>query len=495
MDSKKPFYKSIPFWIVALFLLYSALGFFTVPYLIKQELIKLSEKQLNSDLQVEKISFNPFTISAEIKQLKLTDKDKTLWFSADTIYANINLWKTIFGNTSIAKVAVNNPYYHVVMYNNMGNSALKYPKITQTEEKKDESALLIDINSIEINQGALNYDDEAGSKHLSLKLKQIVFEHQGFTTKDVDTHFKLTFVTEDNSATKLDGIFNYPQLKLDAKWNLNNWTTANVFNFVSDEKDEFLGLKNKSGQINADGTIKFLGSKQKMPDIFVSQLNLTDFSTSTVAETEPQIALPDLSLKNIALDLNQEKINIESVMANNYAIGISITPDNNLIWSFLDSENTTQIDKQSESKDTSSWQYQLHQVSLNNGKLALNKQNKKQTTQNNIAINSLTINNFSNTQGQKFQLNSELVPDSEGMISIDSEILSEPLEITAKIKANSTNIAKATAWLPQGLNLTLEKGLLSLEQDFSLKGTQITDLQYYGIIPVDFNPALEEKDF
>ena len=474
MDSKKPIYKSTPFWIVALFLLYSALGFFTVPYLIKKELRKLSENQLNSSLSVENISFNPFTISAEISKLKLTDKDKTTWFRADTIYANINLWKTLFSNTSIAKVFVNNPYFHVVMSNNKGNPSLKYPRISPSKENEVTSTLLLDINSIEINQGAIDYDDDSGIKHLSLKLKEIVFDHQGFTTKDEDTHFNLKFVTEDNSTTEIDGQFNFPQVKLNGKWNLSNWTTATIFNIISDEKNEFLGFKNQSGIINASGTVNYFGSQQKLPTLNVNTLSLQDFTTLQSNETEPQLSLQDLSLKNISVDLNQENIVIDSVEGNDFDISMTITDENELLWHYLESQATIDNTELETNKEIPSWHYQLNTINLNNTLLNLNKQHKKETTTNALAFNSMLIKNLSNTDGQKFQLKTTLTPDEEGTIEVETEILTSPLEVTANIKAQDTNIAKASAWFPHGFNLTLESGLLSLEQKFSLINKQIT---------------------
>ena len=94
MDSKKPFFKSIPFWIVVLILLYSALGFFAIPYYIEKQSKKIAEFTLNSTLNVDHISFNPYTFSSTFSTIKLTDTDSsTLWFSADELAVNINLWR------------------------------------------------------------------------------------------------------------------------------------------------------------------------------------------------------------------------------------------------------------------------------------------------------------------------------------------------------------------------------------------------------------------
>ncbi len=470
MDSKKPFYKSKLFWVVALFLLYSALGFFTVPYLIKKELKELSEKQLNSTLKVEKISFNPFTISAEIKQLSLTDKDTTTWFKADTIFANINLWKTLFSNTSLAKISLENPYFHIVSAQN----TLKYPKLTARAENSESSTLLLDINSIEINQGAIDYDDQAGSKHLSIKLKEIAFSHQGFTTKDIDTQFKLKFITENNSETQLEGQFNFPQLKLVGNWQLKNFQTSDIFNFISDTNGEFLGLQNQTGQVNAQGKLKFLGTQQKLPTLSISTLNLNNFHANTARENEPEITLANLVLQQMAVDLNQQTLSIEQIQLNNTAINISINPQNRLIWHYLTDSQDSITDTSTEQQDNNPWNYKIDKIQLDSTTLQLNKQNKNQTTANKIVFNGLEILNLSSQATQKFQINSNLVTDDEGQIELHSEILATPLTITANIKAQDSNIAKASAWFPKDLLLKLEKGTLSLEQDFTLANKQIT---------------------
>ena len=186
MDSKKPLYKSINLWVMVLFLLYSALGFFTVPYFIKKELVKISNNELNSQLSIDKISFNPFTISSKLTAVKLTDNDSTLWFSSDEIYLDIHLWKTLFKHLSIGNISIDTPYVNITTDK---DNTLKYPQLNTSESNDENFKLLLDIDLIEIKKGNINYLSASENKEININLQQITFLHQKFTTQDIATEF------------------------------------------------------------------------------------------------------------------------------------------------------------------------------------------------------------------------------------------------------------------------------------------------------------------
>jgi hypothetical protein len=460
---------------MVLFLLYSALGFFTVPYFIEKELVKIANNDLNSQFSVEEITFNPFTISSSLTAVKLIDNDSTLWFSSDQIQLDIHLWKTLFKHLSIANVSIDKPYANLIADK---DNNLKYPQLNPSQSNDEDIKLLLDIDLIEINKGNINYLSSFGNKEVNINLQQIAFHHQQFTTQDKSTTFELSFVTNNNEETQLTGQFNFAQLKLDLNWKLNNWLSATIFELLSDENNQILGLNNHTGTINADGTLSINNLQTTLPQIHINQLQISQLSTEHTNNSQPQINIPELTINDIDIDLNKQLININSINSSDTELSLEIDENYALIWPELNQQNMQQ---DSNSNENSNWLYQLNQVNLSNTLVKLNKHNKGQNHLNNIYLSDITVNNISSKKQQSTDIKITLNVDKQGQVEIAAQVILQPFELNTDIKVSDINIAEFKTWLPTNLNLSIEQGLLSLQQKVSLKGAQYTSTGRLGL--------------
>ncbi|VAW42391.1 hypothetical protein MNBD_GAMMA01-821, partial [hydrothermal vent metagenome] len=462
MDSKKPIYKSIPFWALVLLTLYSTLGFFAVPYFIKKELTAIINHDLNSQLSVDKISFNPFTITTNISGIKITDMDSTTWFSADKIHTNLHLWVSLFNRVALAKVQLYNPYYNLVTEKINDSVALKYPHIISNNTANDTDFLL-DIDVIDIFAGSVDYNDQSAAKHFNLNIKKIIFNHQAFTTTDKDTKFNLSFITANNDETKLAGTFNFAKQSIDANWELNNWSTATVFNLIGDEQNSVAGIKNKSGSINANGTIQFSNINNTLPDLTINSLLLSDFQNNTESPEQLAVSIDKLQINNALFNLDTRDISIESVDAKDPEISISINADNQLIW-----DNGSSTVEQPATPEQI-WNYQINIITASNSLLHINKLKNNSSTTNELNFTSINISNLGSKDQQKSDLELSIVADTKGQITIQSQLSTKPFELISDISFNDLNLAKWQAWIPAEVQLSMDAGWLSLQQKLILK--------------------------
>jgi hypothetical protein len=63
--------KKIFYIIAGIFLTYTFLGFLVLPYIIKSQAINYVQENLNKELDIEKISFNPFLFNIDIYNISL----------------------------------------------------------------------------------------------------------------------------------------------------------------------------------------------------------------------------------------------------------------------------------------------------------------------------------------------------------------------------------------------------------------------------------------
>jgi len=462
MDSKKPLYKYKTLWVLSLFLLYSALGFFAVPYFIKKQATKYFSNELNSQIEIGKVKFNPFSISTDLESIKVTDVDSTLWLKAENIHVNVNLWNTLINHLSFDKVHLNNPHYYLYMDDSVA-SRIKYPKLKPTQNNETNDDILLDIDLININKGAINFNSQSTKKQVNLNLREILFHHDSFTTLDNNNLFSLSFITVKDEKANIDGRFNLIQSSYEIKWSIDSFQTATLFHIIGDDNDSLNGFTNQSGVINANGTVKSL-EKNELPEIKISNININDFSNKTINDDQLMLSLPNLSTNNIDIDLNNENITIEKVNLEKSNIAIS-----------FDESFAPIIDKNEEEmtgEQNTQWNYSINSISANNTLLTINKYQNNNASSNNIDIESLNIENLSSLENQTTDIAFNSIIDTQGTVNIVSKMKQNPFELDNTIKFKELNINKWQAWVPKDILIEISSGLLTLEQELTYKNNE-----------------------
>src|SRR5690606_29662704 len=77
--------------LAALYLLYTLLGFFLVSPLLKQQLTNTLQETTGREVRLERVLFNPLTLSLTLDDFGLLDKDGTDFIAFDRFYANFQL--------------------------------------------------------------------------------------------------------------------------------------------------------------------------------------------------------------------------------------------------------------------------------------------------------------------------------------------------------------------------------------------------------------------
>src|SRR5512139_968728 len=75
--------------------LYTAAGFFLVPYVIKQQTIKYVTQTLNRQLLVEQVAVNPYTFTLTMRNLDLKEQDTTPILGFTELFINFELFSSL----------------------------------------------------------------------------------------------------------------------------------------------------------------------------------------------------------------------------------------------------------------------------------------------------------------------------------------------------------------------------------------------------------------
>lgn len=152
-----------PWAIVAgLVAAYSAIGFWLVPTVVKQQLPKLGESMLARQASVDEVSFNPYTLQLEMHGLRLAETDGTPLFAIGELAVELQ-WRTLVRRAwSFAEIRITEPGVHLkIAPDGKFNLAALAESFKSEPEESDLPRLIVERFLLERGQMEM-LDQQAG---------------------------------------------------------------------------------------------------------------------------------------------------------------------------------------------------------------------------------------------------------------------------------------------------------------------------------------------
>ena len=168
------------FWVAALVLVYTLLGFFAAPRLIKASVIGLFQNDIGRLAHIEKVEVNPFVLSLRVSGFELFDTDKVRLASFDEFFVNFQLSSLFHWAWTFRDVQLTAPYFYFERYET-GESRLDqfltdFAKSQQSEANHenarpgDGGAPRLLIQNLELHDGHVDAKDNVPGKPFETRL-------------------------------------------------------------------------------------------------------------------------------------------------------------------------------------------------------------------------------------------------------------------------------------------------------------------------------------
>jgi len=152
--------------VVGFIALFSIIGFFVVPPVMKSVLIKKLSENLNREVSIKQIKVNPYVLSVSVKGIAIKDRGKAEPFvSLDELFIKTSIASVFKRAIIIKELRMAGPYVRIIRnndesYNFSDLIAPKEgekgaPKKPPTEKKA--KPLLFSVNNIVISAGSIDF--------------------------------------------------------------------------------------------------------------------------------------------------------------------------------------------------------------------------------------------------------------------------------------------------------------------------------------------------
>jgi hypothetical protein len=316
-----------------LFLVYTLAGFLLAPYLIRQNVPKIAEAQLNRVARIGKVRVNPFLFTLEVNKLRLNELDGTPIASFDRLFVDFETtslfrWAWTFRAVTVEKPKLN------IQFNRDGtlNLAQLIPSPEQTETASREAAAgpppRMVFPNIKIVAGEIDITDRRQSIPAVVRIQPLNMELTEISTlQDRKGPYSLAAATLDGEAFHWTGQIALHPFKSSGRFRFDNIKLGTLWEFIRDR----VNLEEPNGLLHFESayTLDLSGSKPKMT-LDGLGLRVNDMSLSLRGMPDPFCNLILAELQAGKFDLDTRKLTIGGLHFGNGRVNLAVDQTGNL---------------------------------------------------------------------------------------------------------------------------------------------------------------------
>jgi len=263
--------------IFAAVALYALLGFFLLPYVARKQIVQRGSAALQRDVTVGKMTFNPFTFAAELRQIRIAGTGETALATAVAATLNFNplkslvRWQWRFGDATLVS-----PEVHLA-FDEQGRFNLTDLAPTGGEGGGPPS---IGIERLTLSNGRVEFVDRSRAKPFETSLAPVDFTLIDFSTApDESGNYRLTGTTASNRSFSWRGTLATTPFTSRGHMSFDGLNIPTYMPLLA----EYLPITVRSGRLTIDGDY----------DVLMGDAQHATLSNFTVQATELVLVLPE----------------------------------------------------------------------------------------------------------------------------------------------------------------------------------------------------------
>jgi len=314
------FFRPIPLAITTVVALsiYALVGFFLLPYIIKSYVFPKASEQLQRPVFAKEVAVNPFTLSLQLTEFEIQEKDSTPFIGFQDFYINVEAISLIRRAYVFDTIRFVIPFVSVkVAKDGLVNLAELIPpsdpSIPPEPPKETETPSeipAVEIGRFEISQGVVEFLDQSKRKPFSLDIVPINIVLNNFYTKPGgENAYAFTAELGKDKTVSWEGRISVEPIQSEGRLSFRGLSLPILFRYVQ-ENFQFAIAE---GTFAADGRYR-LDAGISPPNLTLTDasLELADVAIVEQDKPDPVVTLPSLKVDGIQLDLRARNLSIGS---------------------------------------------------------------------------------------------------------------------------------------------------------------------------------------
>ncbi len=462
--------------ISSFLILYSILGFLILPAVLNDQIPKIAKEQVNRQVNIADIQFNPFSLEFTIEGFQLNNLDNTDFIGFKKFYINVAVWRSLFDlSLHIDHFLLDSPSA-VIIRSKQGD--FNFSDLSKTEEQtteiedKEGDLFPISIAKVSIIDGNIGWKDHMHSASHQENIYPLTLNINNFTTK-TDKHSQLGVSLSVASGGSLNwqGNLKLSPFESDGHIELSNIRLNKVWQLIL---DDFVNFAILQGYAHLKTDYQYSSPDDSKQLILTNaEFSITDLQIAESIEHEAVINLEDFKLSGVSFDLLKQSVEITNVSSNNTNFKAWLRADGTVNYQslFAPKMSSTPEKETDNSQQTkpAPWNILVKDVAINNYSLNFTDKTVSPVAQIDLTSFNLQASQLSNKKAAILPINLDFMFNNKGKIKLSSKTSLAPLSSDIGLDIQDIALRDFQPYVNKFARLNIISGLFNIDANINLQ--------------------------
>jgi len=461
------------FWAIVAILLYTLLGFFAVPAVVKNSIISLVEEELSRTARIEKVEFNPYVLSLSVQGFEMDDSDDVRLASFDEFFVNFQLSSLFRWAWTFREIRLAGSYFFFERFepddSRLGRLVSDLASVNPedgTEEKNPNGLPRLLVYDLKLSDGRAVLKDNVPATPVSLQLGPIDISVQELNTlPDRYGRQSVNIVLPDEASLHWEGSLALAPLDSEGELVLINSHLDNTIAYLEailpleSIKARLSSRFNYRVHMQADG-----GLSAQIDDL---EIELDELAISGLNPTTDFLAFSKLSLHGGKLHYPEQTLQFSSVRIDDPRLTAWL--DENAVLSLEQLIQTEPGASDTQEPDSPAWQLGIDELTVEGGNMDLTDHSVSPAVEVGIRDFQFTLADISNQDGGSFPLNLSANIKDGGSFGLNGQLALFPeLNLAINLQTQAIPLTIAEPYVQRHAHILIEGGTLDSNMEIAV---------------------------
>ncbi len=502
--------------VAGLVLLYTLAGFLLVPRIASNQAISYVQHQLGRQLAIGSLTFNPFSLVVEIRDLAMTEADGAPIASFTLLRIKFSATSSLLHRAwTFAEVRLEQPVINTLVNPDGSLNLAKLappaaPKPAAPEPASSQVPALR-IGAFTVTRGQLHFEDRSRPAPFRATLSPIEFALTDFRTQpEFENRYRFSAATSAGEQLDWSGQFSVQPLGSSGDFTITALKASTIASYLEDS----LPFALSSGSIDVQGNYRLVAAGQTslslgLPSVKVHKLAIAprgapaastdkpaggdkqagaepwiqlpevDVADTTIALSERQVAVGQVTLQNPSLQVWREadgSVNLQRLLqpavASGHAGASGVAAANAAPAPTVVATSTTSATSAAAAAGSAlPWKITLAKLNIDGASIAAEDRSVKPALQLKIAPLKLSLQNYSTDGAQPIALELDTGLGEAGRLHAAGTLALSPLAAAVTMNLKDFELPPLQPYVSQQTNMTLYRGRLATQLQLAYAAT------------------------
>jgi hypothetical protein len=468
---------------LGLVLLYTLVGLFLIPYLIKAYAIPAVAEKLKRPVLVKEVELNPFTLSLRVTGLEIREADQSALLGFDEFFVNLQASSLIRRAYVFDTIRLTVPYVSARVFKDgrMNLAELvppddgSQPAAPPQAAKTPAEIPAIEIGEFEIAQGIVEFRDESKPKPYVLDIVPIHIVLKNFHTKPGgDNSYAFTAELGQGEALSWAGTVSLEPIQSSGTFSLSGVKLPGLWQYLHDR----FRFDVTDGTVAADAKYALdAGATPIKLQISQANVQIEKLAVKEDGSLDPVITIPVLNIKGVDVDLATHEVAVGNIAVERASFTAWLNPDGTVnyqqMFAPVDSVEPPPAagSASSPSKDEKPWAVWLKEITLQDHTIDFD--DRTLPTPAHVEVRALTVKTHDVripiTVALPLEVGMQL--NGTGTIRVNGSVLPNPFQADVTLLLKDIAIRPFQPYFEKFARIDVQSGAINLDGALHLATT------------------------